>query len=207
MKVLLWVALILNLTLCICEIYALGNIKGKWNILKYYTYLQNFLALAVSLPFCVYLLGALLFDRMIPEYIRGLRYVTTCGLTATTIIFVLFLSSKSKNLMQEEDFIKLSPAKANFILHYFCPFIALLSFVLFERQIPLTASPWTLYAAIPSCLYWTAYLILSVTKLWKEPYDFSSKRKGALGTVLEVLTMVSFPLLFILVTFVLWQIK
>ena len=207
MKLPLCAALILNLTLCICEIHTLGKVKGKWNILKYYTFLQNFLALLVSLPFCVYLLGGLLFDCAIPEFIRGLRYVSTCGLTATTFIFVVFLSSKSQNLLQEEDFIKLSPRKANFILHYFCPLLSLLSFALFERQIPLTASPWTLYAAIPSCLYWTVYLILSATKLWKEPYDFSSKRKGILGTVLEVLVMASLPISFILISFVLWQIK
>lgn len=39
MKLMLIMALILNLVILGCELYALGHIKGKLNILKYYTYL------------------------------------------------------------------------------------------------------------------------------------------------------------------------
>lgn len=207
LKLFLSIALILNLILSFCEIYALGNVKGKINILKYYTFLQNFLALIVSVFFSVYLFEAIFLDRVIPEFVKGLRYVATCGLMATTLIFVLFLSSKNKNILREEDFVKLSPAKANYILHFFCPLVSLFSFVIFERKIPLTTSVWTLYAAIPSCLYWIIYLILSAASLWEEPYDFSTTNNGKKGILAEVFKMILIPLSFILVSFVLWNIK
>ena len=80
-------------------------------------------------------------EGTIPEFIKGMRYIATCGLISTMFIYVLFLSSKSKKLMSEKDFVSnFNPKKANFILRYFCPVISLLSFVIFERQIILTQS-------------------------------------------------------------------
>lgn len=207
LKPLLCIALILNLILCGCEVYALGNIKVKIYILKYYTFLQNLLALVVGIFFSVYLFAAVFLDCEIPEFMKGLRYVATCGLTATMIIFAVFLSSKNINLLSKEDFINLSPKKANFILHYFCPTVSLLSFILFERQIPLTASLWTGCASLPSCLYWIIYLILSVTNLWEAPYDFTSTKEGKKNIFSEVLIMMLLPLTFILISYVLWTVK
>lgn len=137
-----------------------------------------------------------------------MRYIATTGLIATMFIYVVFLSSKNKNLMSEKDFISgFSPKKANFILHYFCPVISLLSFVIFERQIILTQSEWTGYVAIPSCLYWIIYAILSATNLWEEPYDFTSTKEKKKNTLLEALVMMSIPLSFILISYILWNIK
>lgn len=42
---------ILNLIIVSCEIWALSKIKRKVNIIKYYTFLQNFIALIVSIVF------------------------------------------------------------------------------------------------------------------------------------------------------------
>ena len=46
-----------------------------------------------------------------------------------------------------------------------CPILSLVSFVLFEREIPLSNGIWTSIVAIPSCLYWMIYIVLSLTKL------------------------------------------
>ena len=109
--------------------------------------------------------------------------------------------------MRKEDFISnFNPKKANFILHYFCPIMSLLSFVIFEKQIILTQSEWTCYAAIPSCLYWIMYAILSATNLWEEPYDFSLTKEKK-NILLEILVATSIPVVFILITYVLWNIK
>ncbi len=205
MNRLLYAAFALNLALCICEIYILGNIKRKTDILKYYTFLQNFLSLIASFLFCVCLIAAILFDCAVPEFAKGLRYVTTCGLTAAAFIYVVFLSSNDQNHLKENDFIRLSPAKANFLLHCFCPLISLLSLVVFERQMPLSASVWTLLAALPSCIYWILYSILSAAKLWAEPYVFSAD-KGRKSTLTEALIITLIPLSFILISFVLWKI-
>ena len=208
MKILLSIALVLNLTIVGCEIWTLSKIRRKINIIKYYTFLQNFLALISSSIFFVYLIRAIFLNGIIPEFIRGMRYIATSGLIATMFIYVVFLSSKSKNLMSEEDFISnFNPKKANFILHYFCPVISLLSFVIFERQIVLTQSEYTGYVAIPSCLYWIIYAILSATNLWEKPYDFTSTKEKKKNTLLETLVIMSIPLSFIVISYILWNIK
>lgn len=208
MRNLLYGSLVLNLIIAGSEIWTLSKIRRKINIIKYYTFLQNLLALVVSLIFSAYLAAAIFSSGTVPEFVRGLRYIVTCGLMATMFIYVVVLSSNSKNLMTEEDFVSgFSPKTANFILHYFCPVVSLLSFVLFERQIVFTTSVWTGYAAIPSCLYWVTYLILSAAHLWEEPYDFTSPKGKEKTTLVEVLTMISIPISFLLISYVLWQIK
>ena len=208
MKLLLYLSLILNLIIVGCEVWTLSKIREKISIIKYYTFLQNLLALVISSIFSVSIIVAIFHNGTIPEFVRGLRYVATCGLIATMFIYVAFLSSKSENLMSEEDFISnFSPKNANFILHYFCPIISLLSFALFERQITLNNSEWTGYAAIPSCAYWIIYAILSATHLWKEPYDFSPKSTKGGNPWSEVLTMMIIPISFILISYILWIIK
>ena len=79
--------------------------------------------------------------------------------------------------------------------------------IVFEREITLTNSIWTGLAPLPSCLYWLVYLILSLTKLWEEPYELASKINGVKGLLLEIFTLILIPIVFILVSFLLWQIK
>ena len=52
-------ALIINIIIILCEVVTLFHIKNKRDILKYYTYLQNFIALVVSVIFTVYAIGHL----------------------------------------------------------------------------------------------------------------------------------------------------
>lgn len=201
------VALVINLIILICEIYVLIKVRRKRNIFKYYTFLQNFLAAIVSSIFIVYLILNILFSHQITEYIKGMRYVSSCGLITTTIIYVLFLSSNNKNTLSNEDFVKINPKIANVLLHYLCPVLSLLSFIIFEREITLTNSIWTGLAALPSGLYWLVYLILSLTKLWEEPYELTSKKTGVKGLLLEIFTLILIPIIFMLVSFLLWEIK
>ncbi len=201
------VALIINLIILICEIYVLTKVRRKKDIIKYYTFLQNFLATIVSAVFIVYLILNIFFEQQVPEYIKGLRYVSSCGLLTTTIIYVLFLSSNNKNKLSNEDFVNFSPKIANMVLHYICPILSVLSFIVFEKEIMLTNEIWIGLAALPSALYWIVYLILSLTKAWEEPYDLSSKKKGFKAMLLEVFTFILIPMIFIFVSFVLWQFK
>ena len=94
-------ALALNLILIACEIWTFSKLRRKTDIIKYYTYLQNLLALTVSILFSVYLVVALFGSGAVPEFVRGLRYVATCGLAATTFIYVVFLSPNKQNVMSE----------------------------------------------------------------------------------------------------------
>ena len=199
-------ALFINFIIVICELYTLGHIKGKQNILKYYTYLQNFLALIVSLIFSIVLIVCMMANRAVPEYVKGLRYIATCGLIATMFIFIVFLGRGKKNAITEDDFFfGCSFRFANSMLHYVCPILSLISFVLFEREISLSNGIWTSIAAIPSCLYWIVYTVLSVTKVWEAPYDFASQEEK--GNLQECLPFVLIPLSFIVLSFILWSVK
>ncbi len=199
------IALIINLIIVVLELYTLGHIRGKLNILKYYTYLQNLIALAASLAFCATLMVCMISVREIPEIIKGLRYVATCGLVATAFIFVAFLGAGKKIAITDGDFLRgFSPKLANAILHYVCPALSLISLVLFEREIVMSNGIWTALVAIPSCLYWIVYIVLSATGKWKDPYNFQGEGKN--GGVRETLTFVLIPLSFIAISFVLWNI-
>ncbi len=196
------IALLLNAVIVLCEIYVLGHVKKKINILKYYTYLQNLLGFLSGMIMIV----GILWEDVLGEYAKGFHYIATCGLVATTFIFITFLGAGKKIALTKDDFLSGCTAKtANIILHYLCPALALISFVFFEREISLTNGIWTSLAAAPSCVYWIVYAILSATKLWAEPYRFASGRKH--GKLLEVLTYILIPLSFVAISFVLWIVK
>lgn len=196
------IALILNIILIGLELMVLISIKGKRNILKYYTYLQNFLSLITSIIFSLCLIFCLSSKKSIPEFIKGLRYVSTCGLLATSFIFLIFLRKENKNVITQDDLLfNFNPKLANIILHYLAPLLSLVSLVFFEQEIILTNGIWTALVAIPSCLYWLVYLILSASKKWDEPYEFSTKNK-----FIEVLTFILIPISFIVISIILWNI-
>ena len=199
-------ALLINLIIIFCEVCTLGHIRKKADLLKYYTYLQNLLALLVSLVFSIYLVMHLISGREIPAFLEGIRYVATCGLVAAMLMFLIFLGAGKKIALTEKDFLSgFSPKIANAVLHYICPILSLVSFALFERELPLSGGIWTSIAAIPSCLYWIAYLILSAAKLWEEPYAFVAQ--GGKSKIQEILPLFLLPMLFIAISFVLWAVR
>ncbi len=198
------VALVINIVIVVCEVYTLANVKRKLDILKYYTYLQNLLALLCSVVFCVCLALHLFFEQQMPQFARGLRYVATVGLSATCLIYLLFIG-RGKNVITTEDVTeKFSPKVADLLLHYLCPALSALSFVAFERSLTVDNGIWTALVNAPSILYWAVYLILTLTKSWKEPYDFSNGKKNP---VWEVLTFLLIPLLFVGLSILLWSVK
>ncbi len=200
----LYSAIALNSAIVVCEIYTLFNVKKKTDILKYYTYLQNLIALIISVVFLIMTVFSMVCDNTVLEFVRGLRYIATCGLVTTTFIYTIFLA-RDKSLITEDDFSEgISPKRANLLLHYICPILSLISFIIFERQIVLTDGIWTSLSAVPSCGYWIIYLFLTIIKLWEEPYNFKYS-KG--GTFCEVLSMIFIPVSFIIISFVIWKLK
>lgn len=199
-------ALLINLMIVLCELYTLGHIRSKRNILKYYTYLQNFLALAASLTFSASAIVCMVLGGEIPGFVKGLRYVATCGLLTAAFIFVAFLGAGRNTAITEDDFLQgVPPRTANAILHYLCPVLALVSFVFFERELPAPHDVWTGFAAVPSCIYWMIYIVLSATKQWEEPYHFEP-RKGK-NRIQEGLPFFLIPVSFMVISFVLWNIQ
>ena len=201
------IALMLNLLLVIIEGATFLKVKNKLNILKFYTFLQNFIALAISILFCGFAIKELLGYGNVPELIKGLRYTATCGLTATMFVFALFLAPRfksGKSKSHTDLFGGLEPKRANLLLHYFCPILSIVSFLLFERGTVLTDSEWTGYAAIPSCTYWAIYIFLTITHLWKEPYGLTASRTERKNHLIGILLLIAIPALFILLSYVLY---
>ncbi len=206
-KILLILAILLNISIIILETSIFIKVKNKLNILKFYTFLQNFLALAISIVYCFYAVKQLLGHGNVPEIIKGSRYTATCGLAATMFVFAVFLAPRFKSGKSQSHtdlFGGLEPKKANLILHYICPIISIVSFLVCERGTVLTDSEWTGYAAIPSCTYWAIYILLTAAHLWQEPYGLMASKKERKKHLAGILLLIAIPASFILISYVLY---
>lgn len=188
-------AVILNVIIILLEIYVLKNLKRKKDIFKYYTCLQNLFLLISSITYLILM-------NINPNIARGLRYVATTGALTAAIVYILFLSSNEKNRISKKDVTKnTNPKLINFLVHGLCPILALLSLTMFESIPDYNVNDvWTIIAAVPSLIYMICFLYLSVTKKWKQPYDFKSKNK-----YFDLLTMILIPIIFISISYFLWQ--
>jgi hypothetical protein len=199
-------ALAANAAIVGLEIVTLSRIAHKGDILKYYTYLSNLMALIAGVAFLAVTTFCLFTGSTTPLWLKGLRFCATYMLVTTLFVFsfVLLPLHNSGNLISASDFTSgFSPRLANLILHYLCPLISAFSFLLLERQPVLAGSQWTLYGAIPTIAYWIIYLILTAAHLWKEPYGLSDATKTQgfqAGTILFALI----PLMSMGLDYLLW---
>lgn len=191
------IAAVINLLIIILEVMVLSKLKNKKDMFKYYTYFMNFVGLVSSLLFCV----ILIFNMKYLEFAKGIQYISTSGLLATMVIYTIFIGKNNK--ISDKDFKGVSGEIANIVLHYLCPFLSMLSLIICERDIVMNSGVWTAVVSLPSIIYWVMYLILSVTKLWNEPYDFSSKNGNKF---VESLTILAMPVIFIGISIILWEI-
>ena len=199
-----------NALLVAMQTWALCGVRNKRGLFRQYTYLQNFLSLLASTFFVI----AFAADCMdVPQLLpgaRGLRYVATCGLAVAMFVFTfLFICCrKEKNRIGSGDCKPgYSYRLVNIVLHYISPVLAVISFLWFEKPIVLTDSLWTAIVALPSVLYWTVYLILSVTNKWDEPYSFSVSKSKAVNDIAQVAFVLLFAVLFVFTTILLWETK
>ncbi len=199
-------ALMLNAAIVAIEFYVLRRIADKKDIPKYYTYLSNFISMISSAVFVVISCINLLRGTLTPIWLKGIRFTATYMLVTTLFVFsfVLLPWDKSGNTMTHSDFSEeLSPKLANLLLHYLCPLISAVSFVLFERQPVLVDSQWTFWGAIPTIIYWVLYLILTSFNLWKDPYGLSRSTKGVRSMTGALLGLL-IPLMSMGLDFLLW---
>ena len=205
-------ALVLNAAIVWMELHTLRRLTRKKDILKYYTYLSNLVAAVAGALYVAVTLWVLVQGAAAPLWLKGLRFTATYMLVATLFVFnlVLLPGGKAGNAITEEDFTGISPKLANLILHYLCPVISAVSLLLLERQPVLAGSEWTLYAAIPTILYWTVYLILTCLNLWKDPYGFSKpseKPKTLFAALTGILMFILIPAMSMGLDYLLWWIN
>lgn len=196
------IALIINILIIVSEVYVLSKVKKKKDIIKYYTFINNLLCLIISIIFVIGLVLYVLNYNYL-DIIRGLRYVVTCNMISVMIMYLLFIGNDKNNRLCNNDFVNYFNYKiGNLFVHYICPLLSLVSFIFFERDIYISNSIWATIAAVPSVLYWIVYGFLSSFKLWDEPYQFSSNNK-----IVDIIKMLLIPIIFIGISFVLWNIK
>ncbi len=200
-------ALLINLSIVIIEIVVLVKVIEKKNILKFYTFLSNLIALVTSIVFAGMGFITLIKNSNIPIWMKGLRFSATHSLASTLLVFAIVLMPlyKKGTLTNEMALFKeISEKNANLLLHYICPVLSIISFLLFERKPVLEDSQWTLYAALPSIIYWLLYLILTITHCWKEPYGLTenkvTKEKNTKGGFLLILI----PIMSVGIDYLLW---
>ena len=196
------IALIINILIIVSEVYVLSKVRKKKDIIKYYTFINNLLCLIISIVFVIGLVLYVLNYNYL-DIIRGLRYVVTCNMMSVMIMYLLFIVNDKNNGLCNNDFINCFNYKiGNLFVHYICPLLSFISFIFFEKDIYISNSIWTTIAAVPSILYWIVYGFLSSFKLWDEPYQFSSNNK-----IVDIIKILLIPIIFIGISFILWNIK
>ncbi len=202
-------ALLLNCIIAALELFVLTKVADKKDILKYYTYLSNAIALISSAVFAVVTCVNLCGGGITPLWLKGLRFCATYMLVTTMFVFSVILRprNQSENLITASDFTGgIDPRTANLLLHYLCPAISACSFLLLERQPVLTGSEWTLYGALPTIVYWSVYLLLTATNLWKDPYGLSEENPGT-SSKADILLFLLIPVFSMGLDYLLWWIN
>lgn len=185
----------INVLIILLELYVFKSIKRKKDIFKYYTFYQNLLLFLASINY-------LIFMNISLDIARGVRYVATTGAITAALIYFTLLSNNQKNRIQKKDVNKnFNPKFINFLVHGLCPALALLNTCYFEPKPYYNVSDiWTGIAALPSIIYAVYLIYFTVTKKWDEPYEFKSKNKFT-----EVLSIILIPIIFIFISYFLWQ--
>lgn len=185
----------INVVIILLELYVFKSIKRKKDIFKYYTFYQNLLLFLASINYLVFM-------NINLDIARGVRYVATTGSITAAIIYFTLLSNNNKNRIQKKDVNKkYNPNFINFLVHGLCPALALLNTCYFEPKPFFNVSDiWTGIAALPSIIYAVYLTYFTVTKKWDEPYEFKSKNKFT-----EIISIVSIPIIFIFISYFLWQ--
>ena len=155
-------SIILNLSIVIAAIgavYAHGRNNPISTVLRYFTVLSNLLCAIAAVAVVV---GRL--SGNIPEVVLILKYVGTCAVTVTLLTVLLFLGPTIGY--------KILVTGPDFWLHIFCPIIAIVSYIAFDKT---DAGIWVvLLGMLPVIAYGFLYLNKVLReKTWDDFYGFN----------------------------------
>lgn len=189
------VTIAINIIIILLELYVFKSIKRKKDIFKYYTFYQNLLLFLASIIYLVFM-------NINLDIARGVRYIATTGALTAAIIYFTLLSNNKKNRIQKKDVNKkYNPNFINFLVHGLCPALALLNTCYFESKPYYNVNDiWTALASLPSIIYAIYIMYFTITKKWDEPYEFKSKNKFT-----SILSIVLIPIIFIFISYFVWQ--
>ena len=153
----------------------------RWDFFRWYTQLSNLL---MEIAACVWLFF-LLSRREAPRWVVRLKYTATCCITLTFFtVFFIFIPMAGLSSWRLLLF-----GPRGIFTHTLCPLISILTFVLIERDQPITRHD-TLLALVPTALYTLVLMPLCYFKLVEPPYPFLNVRgQGFLMTAVWLLVM------------------
>lgn len=139
--------------------------------LKYYTQESNLLLLAACLLAALFQWPALRHKRSIPSWVRLLKYVATCCIAVTLVVVLLVLAPSEAAARGCAGYFDTLWGGTNFYFHFVCPILAIVNFVLFEKNSDFKPAA-TLLALLPTILYAIVALSLNIARLMVGPYFF-----------------------------------
>ena len=161
-------ALCVNALIVILEVIALIlslTDQGLESFL-FYTQDSNYLAMAISLVFCVYAWKELHRKGEIPNWIHSVRYVSVSCLMLTFFVVLFVLMP----MMGENAFFMLYGGSMLY-QHTLCPVLAVFSFFVFERKKRLQKAD-LIKALTPTLVYAIVAIALNICGMIEGPYFF-----------------------------------
>ncbi len=156
-------------------LWALPKADPKRVVFRYFTVLSNLLCAASAAAVVIARIAGAAAQGWpdaaagtLPAWVSILKYVGTCAVTVTLLTVFLFLApslGSFKDLLQAQDF----------LLHFLCPVLAIVSYVFFD-QIKMSFG-FVLLGTLPVLLYGIYYLYRVVyapqEKRWEDFYTFN----------------------------------
>ena len=161
-------ALFTNALIVILEVIALIlslNEHGIGNFV-FYTQDSNYLAMAVSMFFCIYAIKELHEKGEIPKWIYSLRYIAVSCLMVTFFVVIFVLMP-----MAGENAFFMLYGGSMLYQHTICPLLAMLSFFAFEVKDDLPKTE-IKKALLPTLAYALITITLNICKVIEGPYLF-----------------------------------
>lgn len=178
-------SLMLNLTLFILVAYSVAHNfrtdiireEVEWftfvgfENLRYFTTLSNIFCAVTAVITLFFNVKNVLHDEFeFPFSVTVLKYMSATAISVTFFTVVILLSpmvainGKSYFLLFKGN---------SFFMHFFCPLLAILNFLLFERTGRLKFKH-TFLAMIPTAIYAAVYLLCVIAfKVWPDFYNFT----------------------------------
>ena len=165
-------SIVLNLAIVVAAIgavYAHGRNNPISTVLRYFTVLSNLLCAIAAATVAVFRLCG-----NVPEAVLILKYVGTCAVTVTLLTVLLFLGPTIGY--------KILVTGPDFWLHIFCPVIAIVSYIAFDKP---DAGIWVvLFGMLPVIAYGLLYLYkVLYKKTWDDFYGFNRGGKWKISAV------------------------
>ncbi len=149
---------------CIALVLSLIN-QGVENFL-FYTQDSNYLAMLISLLFCIYGVREMRGMGRIPDWLHVVRYVSVSCLMVTFFVVLFVLMP-----MMGENALAMLYEGSMLYQHTICPLLAVCSLFAFETEQSLPKSA-IIKACIPTLIYAVIMMILNICKVVEGPYFF-----------------------------------